>query len=483
MSLSSAALLAVSKGRRPQFDIKRICFPQQLRAIEDPARLKAIFTTRRGAKSFTAGVYLIKEALENPGSNGLFLALTRFNAMTICWRDIFKVLDQKYNLGIRFNETTLVATFPNGSVIYVAGCDQDEAEMNKLLGRKYKLAVVDEASMFTINVHQLVYGVLKPACADQRGTICLIGTSSNICRGLFFDVTTGREPGWSLHQWGALNNPHVAVQWQEELDDIAKNRPLFMQTALFKQWYLCQWIVDTDAKVYKFNPEINRAAHLPVDFSNWHYVLGCDLAHSPDSTGFVVGAYHESDPNLYLVYAKKHLKMDVTDAGTETNRLDSLFGFDVKVIDGANKMAVAEMNNRHRTGFIPADKTGKTDFINIMNADFIQGKIRLLPEAESIIQEYDTLVWTTDGGKVIEPKKEHPGIHNDLADAALYLWRHCYQWLWRSPEPRATPRPQDSWEPAHLAKITEDTRRKFNPTWLDINFDESLFDLDSDELL
>src|SRR3989449_4806187 len=52
-----------------------------------------------------------------------------------------------------------------------------------------------------------VYGVLKPAVADYRGTIVLTGTPGNLIKGLFFDVTNGREAGWSGHRWGHVREP------------------------------------------------------------------------------------------------------------------------------------------------------------------------------------------------------------------------------------------------------------------------------------
>ncbi len=456
-------------------------FPQQKAFIEDPSRLKGLFCTRRAAKSYTEGLYLTDEAIKHASCNTLFIGLTRQSAHGILWKDILQKINREESVNMRFNETNLTATLPNGSVIWATGADASEEEMNKLLGRKYRLVVIDEASFFTIDMRQLVYGVLKPATADDRGTICIAGTSSNITRGLFYDITTGKEPGWSLHQWTAHDNPHVAKQWQEELDDIAKNRPAFMQTALFKQWYLNQWEIDDDAKVYKFNTAINLAPHLPRDLADFHYVLGVDLAHSPDSSSFVVGCYHESDPVLYITYAQKYLKMDITAVANKIKELEKRYNFDVKVVDGANKMAVAELNTRHETQLIPADKVGKVDFINIMNAEFIQGAIKLLPGTEQLQEEYNTIVWVTDNGKVIEPKKEHPTIHNDCADSALYLWRHCYQFLWKAPRKQPVPGTVEAWEPQHIAKLQDKVRKELNPQELDLEFDDELFKFEDDE--
>ena len=69
-------------------------FWQQKNFIKDPAKLKALFCTRRSAKSFTAGLYLVHEALNNPGCNVLFIGLTRASAKAIIWKDILRVLDK-----------------------------------------------------------------------------------------------------------------------------------------------------------------------------------------------------------------------------------------------------------------------------------------------------------------------------------------------------------------------------------------------------
>src|ERR1700733_9333918 len=162
-------------------DILANAFSQQIDFIKDRVKQKVLFCSRRSAKSFTAGLYLVFEALRNPGCNCLFIGLTRASAKAIIWKDILTIIDTKYKLGARFNQTDLTMTLPNGSVISVTGIDADEKEMNKLLGRKYRLVCIDEASMYTIDLRNLVYGILGPAMVDpnesgESGTLCLMGT-------------------------------------------------------------------------------------------------------------------------------------------------------------------------------------------------------------------------------------------------------------------------------------------------------------------
>lgn len=398
--------------------------------IKDPAKLKALFCTRRAAKSYTAGLYMVKEALENPGVNCLFIGLTRLSAEGIVWKDILKVIDRTHNLNMQFNQSKLTATLPNGSVIWLAGVDSDEDEMNKLLGKKYRLVCLDEASLYTINLNLLVYGILKPATVDNNGTICMMGTSSNITRGLFFDITTGREAGWSLHTWTAKDNPHIAKQWAQELEDIKQNRPQFMDTPLFRQWYLNEWVVDTEKLVYKFSEERNLLYRLPIYHRGaWSYVLGVDLGYHPDPSAFVLVGFHEHDKTLFVLETFKATEMDVTDVAHKIKEFQSRYSIYKVIIDGANKQAVEEMQRRHDVALTAADKTGKADFIELMNAEFIQSKIKLDRSCTDLIEEYRTLVWKEDGDRIALPRKEHPNLPNHLADAALYAWRFCYQWL------------------------------------------------------
>lgn len=403
-------------------------FQRQIDFIKDPARLKALFCTRRSAKSYTGCLYMIQECLAKPGVNCLFIGLTRQSAFKIVWKDILKVIDRRQRLRCRFNKVDLTMTFPNGSVIWVTGVDADEEEMNKLLGQKYRLAILDEASMYSVNLRNLVYGVLKPAVADERGTICMLGTASNFPRGLFYDITIGVEPAWSLHKWTAFDNPYVCEQWQEEITEIEKTRPLFRETPLFKQWYLNQWVVDTEKLVYRVQADRNfgvRPPHLAP--AGWSYMLGVDVGWEDDSA-FVLIAFHENDTSLYVVktYNQKHMTFPMVVGKIQEFMRDSETAPCKVIIDGANKQGVESMKIRSAIPFEYADKQGKVDFIELLNGDLIEGKIKFSPSAKPLVDEMGGLVWKTVGEAIVYPKKENASLPNHLCDAFLYAWRNGY---------------------------------------------------------
>ncbi len=461
-----AELLVLTHKLFDPLDLFDPDFPQQLKFIQDPAKLKAVWCTRRAAKSFTAGLYMVKECLDNPGVNCLFVGLTRLSAKGIVWKDILKVLDHKHDLGCGFNSTELTMTFPNGSLIKCTGMDADEDEMDKELGKKYRLVCIDEASFYTVNLNRLVYGILKPAVADpnsrgERGTICLMGTSSNFTQGLFFDITNKKEPGWSLHSWTAHDNPYVAKQWQEELDDIKLNRPLFMETPLFRQWYLNEWVVDTEKLVYKFQYDRNIFDKRPevLNPNMWTYVLGVDLGYDPDPSAFVLCAFHEHDKTLYIIQTFCKTKMDVTDVANKIKEFQANWQIARVIIDNANKQAVEEMKHRHGLSLEAADKIGKVDFIEILNAELIQARIKIQKNCKNLIDELMGLVWKTTADVIDIPRKEHPSLPNHLCDAMLYAWRFCYSYAAEVPIAKPAMGTK-AWHDAENAKMWEVERER-----------------------
>ncbi len=412
-------------------------FQEQRKFIDDPSKLKAAHCTRRAAKSFTAGLYMVETALKFPGCNCIFIALTRQSAVDIIMKDILKVIDRKFQLQIHFNNTSLDCKFPNGSVIRITGVDVSEDEMNKLLGKKYRLACIDESSLYTINLRHLVYDILGPAMADEKGTTCLFGTSSNLTQGLFFDITNGKEQGWSVHRWSAHQNPHI--DWAAQLDEIRTNRPLYMETPQFRQWYLNEWVIETDKLVYKFNPDRNLFRELPYPNSKgWRYVLSCDLGWE-DDTAIVLSGYHENDPTFYILktFAQKHMTFDLVEKKLLEFLNDPKYPCNSVIIDGANKQGVETMTMRSNILFEYADKLGKADHIEILNGDLIQGKVKIHCNEHDLIDELMALVWKTAGDKIIYPKKEHPSLPNHRADAMLYGWFNGWHFL-STPAKKAT---------------------------------------------
>ncbi len=440
-------------------------FRAQTSFLCDVAQLIVVLCTRRAGKSFGAALRLLRAAFRFPGSSSLYVALTRDSAKKILWKDCLKVINRRLKLGIRFNETELSATLPNGSVIYLLGVDTTEEEKDKLLGQKYAEVVIDEGASYSIDMMALVYGVLKPAVADYRGTICFIGTPGNLKKGLFFDLTSGQDPGvpgrweklgWSGHRWSAKDNPHMAEKWAAEIADLIAANPLIQETPLFQQNYLGRWVIDESKLVYRYQKGRNDFnGELPVLLrGRWHHVLGIDLG-SVNATAFSILAYHDFTKTLYVRRAWKKSGLDITDTAEIAKSLQAEFDVDLTVIDGAAKQSVEELNRRHALGAKPADKKDKAVFIDIMNAEMIQGRILFSPDTQPLKDEYGLLIWNERSTK----REEHPGCDNDSADSCLYPWRYCYSYL--ADALNESPREgSEEWRQQQVDAMLEDARKQ-----------------------
>ena len=438
-------------------------FPKQAAFVNDPSSRIAALCTRRAGKSYGIGLRMSKDAYETPECSVIYLALTRDSAKRIMWKDVLKPINRKLGLGIKFNEASLTATFPNGSVIYLFGADSNSDEMEKVLGSKLKTLVIDETGSFRQDLRKLVYEMAEPALADYDGSVILIGTPTDLTKSLFYDVTMGKEPGWSLHTWNTFDNPHMAEKWKVRLDRLVALNPRVVETPAYKRMYLGQWVVDADKLCYKFDVNRNRVEAIPK--GNYQYVLGIDLGYE-DASAFVVGAYREFDKKLYLIDVFKQSKMTLTsnDEGVpnvedKINYFRNKYELNYIVVDGANKQAVKELERRLKVPLIPADKTGKADFIEIMSSEYIQNNVQLLmPVMEALADEYVSLIWDDKSLK----KQEHPACENHAADAALYLWRHCYNYL--AAKPPVTKSEEERMEEAMEEELISDSKED-KPFW------------------
>jgi hypothetical protein len=419
-------------------DILGDSFPCQTRFIKHKSKMKALLGTRRMAKSYTAGLYLLKTAIERKGTSSVYIGLTRDQAKRIMWQDVFKSILQKYGIAAKYNETELTITLDNGSIIYILGVDDSEAEKDKLLGKKYALCIIDEAASYTIDLHSLIYKVLKPACSDLGGTICLIGTPDDRKGGIFYELTRDvpvsppqkiERMGWTVFTWTTNDNPFMRKGWEETIAELKAADPFVEEQSWFQQHYLGKWTVDDSSKIYRYNSERNAWDGILPDYGwkRWNYVLGIDLGFA-DATAFALLAYHENDPHTYIVKSDKWRGLTITDTANKIREWMNDYPIDQFVVDGANRQAVEEIVRHHGLPLQAADKRDKVSFIRIMNSSFVSGKLRVYPPANlHLIEEWDKTIWNK---KALEKGiyKEDGSYHPDAADAALYAYRFCYSY-------------------------------------------------------
>lgn len=408
------------KKRSHALSMTSSLFKEQLDLINDLSRRKAAICSRRSGKSYAAGRYLIKEALDEEGTTCVYIARTREAAKRILWSSL-KEANQKYRLGIKFNNADLIATFPNRSQILFTGAN-DASDVDKLRGAAFSLAVLDEAAFFNIDLKELVNEVLTPALLDRDGSLVMISTPNSACTGFFYDITEKGTYNFSIHRWTVKENPYMRHAIRAIEDDI-RNGILNPSEPSFKREYLGLWVRDDQDIVYPYG-EHNLFEKTP-EGDDWEYVLGIDLGYH-DATAFVVAAWCSDHPHLYLLDEYKQSKMLVSDVEDKIRAFMRDYEFNSIVMDtggGASRMVLETFKERSGLPVKPARKTGdKVGMIKMMNSDLNTGIIKVHKDME-ILTEWSKLQYNK--AKTAEDKR----YDNHLSDAALYAWAESRNWL------------------------------------------------------
>jgi len=459
-SVQAQADLEIAARKRKREQMLSALLPEQQALILDPALLKASFCTRRAGKSFGIGMYLMFVALAYPGSSSLYLGLTKATALSIMNKDILDVINRRHKIGAGWRGSGKQGAnfwkLPNGSLIYMRGADANSYEIQKVIGQKYRLAVLDEASKYRHNVRDMVYGSLLPAMGDDLGTILLSGTPSNITTGLFFDVTRPeldqREPGWEVHTWRWEDNTFAYDNLRARHDKLLADNPLYSATPLYKQEWLGKWVVDLDALVYKAREDFNTIDVLPRPLSEYTFVLGVDTGFK-DATAFVVGAYSEHDPVLYLVEASKETGLIYSKVAQRILALQAKYSNLVRIVVDAPLQGAEEMRQRYQIPIEATEKSGKKSVIDHFNSDLLTGRIKVLPDAMGIFEEWGALIWDDKAARAVPQRWVEDGrFPNHLSDAALYLYRASRNYT-ATAKPPLPPAPgTEAWQEAWLEK-------------------------------
>jgi hypothetical protein len=412
----------------PSGKLRSSLFPQQLAYVSDTTDIVAALCTRRAGKSVGGFASLYLTGMKHPGAVLPYITLTRRSAKNIIW-PVIREENAKHNLGIEMKEAELSAVLPNGARIDLHGADT-EAFISRLLGGKYPGVIIDEAQAFGTHLERLVFDVLQACTMDYRGYIKLQGTPGPIPHGLFYDLT---KDGQACHRWSVRDNPYIphAADWIVQLKEKrgwADNNPTFLRE------YCGQWVLDLDSLVYKCTKEKNSYSKLPD--ARWRHIISVDFGWA-DQTAFGVLAYSQSQPNAYIkrVYGRSHLTP--SRIGEILHQLMSEFDADFIIADcgGLGRSLAEELKTRFGLPVIAAEKTEKATAIEMLNSDFIDGRIFVHESCTEYFEQAAGLSWEfLKGGRRIE----NPTLPNDLCDVVTYLHRMSRHYWHRPKAPAKT---------------------------------------------
>lgn len=199
----------------------------QAKTHNELQRFNVLVFHRRAGKTVLAINQLIKQITNCPRDlpQGHYIAPYYKQVKRIAWKYL-KSFTASIP-GMKYNQSDLIATFPNGAEIELLGGDNFDA----LRGIYSDYAVLDEFAQ----MHPSLWGeVFRPALSDRKGGAIFIGTPKG--HNQFYEKweQAAELPGWyravyPVTETGALDLDEIQAAYRE------------MEREEFEQEYLCSW--------------------------------------------------------------------------------------------------------------------------------------------------------------------------------------------------------------------------------------------------
>lgn len=402
-------------------------FPQQLEVVLHPSKFKAVQCSRRAGKSNGLVVNLFQDALNNPNSLSLYLALTNESVKKIVFPIVREVID-KFKMDVEVIADEI--RFKNGSVICVLGANHTN-KIESFRGTKLLNCVVDEAASFDEHILQrLLDLIIIPALTDLDGTLILAGTPAPHCSGIFYKATTGQEDGWYVKKWTGFDNPFVRDNQIVRAKQYLLRKKVDETDPGYRREFLGEWCADTDLLMIKpFTVE-----RLPVsyDTENWRAIIGVDFGFN-DKTAFTVVGWRKHNPKAYIIESYGVSGMGVSEISHHLRRLYNTYKPNRIVGDpaGASLIIMKEFADKHGIFLSKAEKAEKAHYVGILNDALINAELVLCPDdTKELQEEFKKVVWNE------QRTREHDSQECDCLDSALYAFRDSIAYTEKIPVPK-----------------------------------------------
>lgn len=430
----SATAAAKELKRRQAYVPKPIlldpAFPKQNAFIEDKSRYLAAQCSRRAGKTNGLAIRFFKTLEAHPKAQCIYLALTRESAFDIMWPVLHELNDQ-YQLGCTFTDSTLTMRHPNGSKLKLYGADMKNF-IKRIKGRKFPGIAIDEGQDFGSHLQSLIDDVLTPSIADYKdGWLAVTGTPGPVPHGYFFDITQQRKFGYSFHGWTLLENPYMPEPDKFLADLKIKREWDDQHPTLLREW-LNRWVLDTESLWIRYKENINHYDQLPQHATPWHYILGIDIGFK-DADALAVLAWHENEPVTYLVEEIVTAKQGITELVQQVETLGKKYPFDKMVIDegGLGKKIAEEMRRQKGIPVQQADKALKQQNVEFLNDSLRLGRFKAKKNSRFAEDSYLVQIdWDKSKPDKIVIKKNP---HSDIIDAVLYAFKESPAFTYREP--------------------------------------------------
>lgn len=442
--------------------------PMQRDLVEDEHKRIALLTPGRTGKTFSVRGRLFKSALTVRDSLNVYIGLTKMKARQEIWEGPSGIVNLCERLGLKepevtFNRQEMLFRIPAmGSTIMCGGADDRKTIEIYRGGPGYEEVWIDEAKSHDPDLLDvLIDDILTPRINARNGVLGICGTPGSILRGQFYDITrTGSELSipfgqhnpiedlaWAMHRWDLSMNTTKVPGTDKSIWELA------LRTKRAKGWtdrnpkwmreYLGMWAADDTDFVYRYRPhtddgaEFNTWTPAPPTHENpfglprvaklpsgdvpirWQFAVALDFGEK-DPCALEVFAFAEQTRRIYQVHEfyqpTKSIDLIASELDKAVRLIQRYADYPVAIVGDMAALGGYITNEiLLKTGHkvSPANKVDKLGFMELVNGDLVDGRIKLLRDKQ-LAKQMSELQWDEKG------KRENKSQRNDCCDCALY---------------------------------------------------------------
>ncbi len=417
---------------RPGRDNCQICASKHIgqRGLYDaiksnPGQKFYIQMPRRRGKTYFLCALAIEFAISKPNQTVHYAAPTAKAVKKMVRPSFRKILkDCPEDMRPKYNALDGEFVFPNGSVIIVAGCDNENYE--NLRGTETHLFILDEAGSID-KLEEVVDSIAMPMTLETNASIVAASTPSKSGDHYSAELAAEcQELGTFFHQviW---DNPRLSIEQIERYIRKAAGRrdmEKFKKGSAFRREFMAEQVSDSDDAVipewYEMGRELTQSLSRPTHFDSY---TTQDIGFR-DGWGVLFGYYDFRraavvivDELLFFGKAKSFVSEAIMAKELE------LWGDGHRVyrrISDNDLVTIADQAIDHQLYFEAVKKSDdKENMVNQVREWVSAKKVYIDPKCVILLRQLRNTVWNNERDSYVRTKEGH----GDLLDCLVYKVR------------------------------------------------------------
>ena len=394
--------------------------------IADPAvELFSDLESRRRGKSFKFRAIGSEFCIRVPGANvniGAPVAKEMRKINRTVMRDVLRTCPA--DLAPRYDKSDGTFYWPNGSCMYTAGLNNDNADAQR--GNNSHLNLLDEPGSID-ELKYCVNDVYMPQTDTTGGTTILGGTPPKTPAHDHKELHDACEARGNA----LVRTIHESDLPPERIAQIAARYRGGVESSTFKREYECQFVVDEDLQIVRdWKREYEREVERCELFPFWRKYTSADLG-VRDLHAQLFGYYHFRQGALVIEHEwianGPTLNTRVIAEQTVNREAELGYSDPSRVCDNNNPLLVNDLRMLHHQQWIGTSKDELVAMVNELNLWVQAGRILVHPRCRNLIGCLRNAIWkdSKDGrwiGRELGRATEFG--HFDALMALVYLVRN-----------------------------------------------------------